>query len=88
MFPETIYGKRYTSLPRPAHGLLGTEKQSRYPQFNADLITWETPAAAQVVVVADDGLVEACGMSFPAALSTDRKPMFFRLTVRDSALAE
>ncbi|RYD29807.1 MAG: hypothetical protein EOP86_21050 [Verrucomicrobiaceae bacterium] len=55
------------------------------PQFSADLISWETPDTAPAVV-ADDGLIEACMMPFPDTLITGRKPRFFRLTVRDSAL--
>ncbi len=52
------------------------------PQFSADLITWET-SDHPPVVRADDGLVEACEIPFPAVLNGGQKPRFFQLAVED-----
>ena len=49
-------------------------------QFSADLATWENSTATPTVLV-DDGLIEACGVPYPAALGDGRTPRFFRISV-------
>ena len=50
-------------------------------EFSADLSQWQ-PASTPPTVVADDGLVEACEVPFPALLEGGRRPQFFRVSVR------
>ena len=48
-------------------------------QFSADLSAWENSAVTPVVI-ADDGVIEACTVPFPILLS-DSKTRFFRVQV-------
>ena len=50
-------------------------------QFSADLAGWENNTV-QPVVIADDGLIEACTVPYPFFLSDGQKARFFRVSVQ------
>jgi hypothetical protein len=50
-------------------------------EFSADLALWQAGRAAPAVL-ADDGLLEACEVPFPAQLDGGQPPQFFRVVVR------
>jgi hypothetical protein len=49
-------------------------------QFSADLDAWENSPVTPTVL-ADDGMVEACSVPYPALLGDGRAPRFFRVSV-------
>ncbi len=50
-------------------------------QFSTDLFTWENNTVPPVVL-ADDGLIEACTVPYPFFLSDGQKARFFRVAVQ------
>jgi Putative Ig domain len=49
-------------------------------QFSAGLLDWETSQTAPVIL-ADDGVIEACLIRFPDTLGNGQPPRFFRISV-------
>ncbi len=74
-------------LPGPADqrysALFGRRKDSGLTsvvQFSGDLTTWESNVTPPVVL-ADDGVIEACRVPFPATLGNGQIPQYFRVAV-------
>lgn len=75
------------SLPQGTDfgALFGRRKNSGLTyqvQFSADLSDWMA-AQAVPLVLADDGVMEACLVRFPDLLGNGQSPRFFRLSVSD-----
>lgn len=54
-------------------------------EFSAALRDWET-SQSEPVVLADDGLVEACLVQSPPLLGNGQRPRYFRVTIADGPI--
>ena len=92
VYPDAHHGFDGTATPRLTgtpngvdfKALFGRRKNSGLTytvQFSADLAGWENSTVAPVVI-ADDGVIEACTVPYPFFLSDGQKARFFRVSVQ------